>query len=101
MTFDMETQAPDLRFELLRGVDVLAAAVRANLGPAGHHVVLERADGPPLITKDTASVAKTLPRRNAVPGSTMLSIKDSGSTADGIHHAHPEQVGEVFPYGTR
>ena len=48
----------DARKEMLKGVDVLANAVGVTLGPKGRNVVLGRAFGSPLITKDGVTVAK-------------------------------------------
>jgi len=45
---------------ILRGVDILADAVGATLGPKGRNVVLERAFGTPLVTKDGVSVAREI-----------------------------------------
>lgn len=85
MTYDMETQATDLRFELLRGVDVLATAVGATLGPAGRHVVLERVDGPPRITKDGVSVAKTIQLSNRFEDLAVQLVKQAAQrTADEV-----------------
>ena len=48
----------DARLQLLAGVDQLAKAVKATLGPKGRTVVLEKSYGPPIITKDGVTVAK-------------------------------------------
>ena len=48
----------DSRAKMLRGVNVLANAVKATLGPKGRNVVLEKSFGAPTITKDGVSVAK-------------------------------------------
>ena len=48
----------DARAKMLRGVNVLANAVKATLGPKGRNVVLEKSFGAPTITKDGVSVAK-------------------------------------------
>ena len=48
------------REKLSRGVDKLANAVKVTLGPKGRNVVLERAFGGPLVTKDGVSVAKEI-----------------------------------------
>jgi len=45
---------------ILRGVDILADAVGATLGPKGRNVVLERPFGAPLVTKDGVSVAREI-----------------------------------------
>ncbi|MDR6192699.1 chaperonin GroEL [Agrobacterium pusense] len=48
----------DARERLLRGVDVLANAVKVTLGPKGRNVVIDKSFGAPRITKDGVSVAK-------------------------------------------
>ena len=50
----------DARDKMLRGVDVLANAVRVTLGPKGRNVVLDKSFGAPRITKDGVTVAKEI-----------------------------------------
>ena len=50
----------DARDRLLRGVDILAHAVRVTLGPKGRNVVLDKSFGAPRITKDGVTVAKEI-----------------------------------------
>ena len=50
----------DARARMVRGVNVLANAVKATLGPKGRNVVLEKTYGAPTITKDGVSVAKEI-----------------------------------------
>lgn len=50
----------DARERILRGVDILADAVKVTLGPKGRNVVLDKAFGAPRITKDGVSVAKEI-----------------------------------------
>ena len=50
----------DVRERMLRGVDILANAVRITLGPKGRNVVLEKSFGPPRTTKDGVAVAKEI-----------------------------------------
>ena len=45
---------------LMRGVDILADAVKVTLGPKGRNVVFEKSFGAPTITKDGVSVAKEI-----------------------------------------
>ena len=58
--------AKDVRFsteardKMLRGVDILANAVRVTLGPKGRNVVLDKSFGAPRITKDGVTVAKEI-----------------------------------------
>jgi chaperonin GroEL len=48
----------DARNRLLKGVDLLADAVRVTLGPKGRNVILDKSFGAPRITKDGVTVAK-------------------------------------------
>nr|CAD6617288.1 chaperonin GroEL [Rhizobium sp. TCK] len=50
----------DARERMLRGVDVLANAVKVTLGPKGRNVVIDKSFGAPRITKDGVSVAKEI-----------------------------------------
>ncbi|RJF81718.1 chaperonin GroEL [Azospirillum cavernae] len=51
---------PSAREKLLRGVDILADAVKVTLGPKGRNVVIEKSFGAPRITKDGVTVAKEI-----------------------------------------
>ena len=50
----------DARSEILKGVDILANAVKVTLGPKGRNVVIEKSFGAPRITKDGVTVAKEI-----------------------------------------
>jgi chaperonin GroEL len=50
----------DARQRMLRGVDILADAVKVTLGPKGRNVVIEKSFGAPRITKDGVTVAKEI-----------------------------------------
>jgi chaperonin GroEL len=50
----------DAREKLIRGVDILANAVRVTLGPKGRNVVLDKSFGAPRVTKDGVTVAKEI-----------------------------------------
>src|SRR5438477_11235569 len=50
----------DAREKMLRGIDILADAVRVTLGPKGRNVVLEKSFGAPRTTKDGVPVAKEI-----------------------------------------
>jgi chaperonin GroEL len=50
----------DARNKMLRGVDILADAVKVTLGPKGRNVVIEKSFGSPRITKDGVTVAKEI-----------------------------------------
>ncbi len=78
----------DSRAKMLRGVNALANAVKATLGPKGRNVVLEKSYGAPTITKDGVSVAKEieLADRFENMGAQMLkevASKTSDNAGDG------------------
>ena len=50
----------DARARMLRGVDILADAVKVTLGPKGRNVVLDKSFGAPRVTKDGVTVAKEI-----------------------------------------
>ena len=50
----------DARERMLRGIDILANAVKVTLGPKGRNVVLDKSYGAPRITKDGVTVAKEI-----------------------------------------
>ena len=50
----------DARDRMLRGIDILAHAVRVTLGPKGRNVVLDKSFGAPRVTKDGVTVAKEI-----------------------------------------
>jgi chaperonin GroEL len=52
--------AQDARERMLRGVDILANAVKVTLGPKGRNVVLEKSYGAPRVSKDGVTVAKEI-----------------------------------------
>jgi chaperonin GroEL len=50
--------------DILKGVDKLANAVQATLGPSGKNVIISKKRGSPLITKDGVTVAKNISLKN-------------------------------------
>ncbi len=70
------------RKKLLIGVNVLADAVKATLGPKGRNVVLERSFGAPLITKDGVSVAKEIELKDKIENIGAQLVKDVASRAN-------------------
>src|SRR5262250_995927 len=50
----------DARDSMLRGIDILAHAVRVTLGPKGRNVLLDKSFGAPRVTKDGVTVAKEI-----------------------------------------
>src|SRR5580698_6962895 len=54
----------EARDKILRGVDILANAVKVTLGPKGRNVVLDKSFGAPRITKDAVTFAKEIELEN-------------------------------------
>src|SRR3974377_754713 len=52
------------REALLKGVNILADAVKVTLGPKGRNVILEKSFGSPTVTKDGVTVAKAIERED-------------------------------------
>lgn len=69
----------DARLQLLAGVDQLAKAVKATLGPKGRTVVLEKTYGPPIITKDGVSVAKEIVLQDPIENAGAQMVKEAAS----------------------
>ena len=70
------------RKKMLTGVNTLADAVKATLGPKGRNVVLERSFGAPLITKDGVSVAKEIELKDKLENIGAQLVKDVASRAN-------------------
>ncbi|WP_252272850.1 chaperonin GroEL [Pseudomonas subflava] len=70
------------RKKMLVGVNVLADAVKATLGPKGRNVVLDRSFGAPLITKDGVSVAKEIELKCKFENMGAQLVKDVASKAN-------------------
>src|SRR6201990_280356 len=64
---------------MLRGVDILAEAVRVTLGPKGRNVVLDKSFGAPRITKDGVTVAKEIELRDRVEHMVAQMVKEVAS----------------------
>ena len=73
------------RDKLLKGVDILANAVKATLGPKGRNVVLDKSFGAPVVTKDGVSVAKEIELEDKFENMGAQLVKEVASkTADGV-----------------
>ncbi len=70
------------RKKMLTGVNTLADAVKATLGPKGRNVVLERSFGAPVITKDGVSVAKEIELKDRFENMGAQLVKDVASKAN-------------------
>jgi hypothetical protein len=69
----------DARQRMLRGVNVLANAVRVTLGPKGRNVVLEKSFGAPTVTKDGVSVAKEIELEDKFENMGVQMVKEVAS----------------------
>jgi chaperonin GroEL len=73
----------DARERMLRGVDILANAVKVTLGPKGRNVVIEKSFGAPRITKDGVTVAKEIELEDKFENMGAQMLKEVASkTAD-------------------
>ncbi|MGQ7242521.1 chaperonin GroEL [Salinicola sp. V024] len=69
----------DARKRMARGVNVLADAVKATLGPKGRNVVLEKSFGSPTVTKDGVSVAKEIELKDRFENMGAQMVKEVAS----------------------
>ncbi|HZC38928.1 MAG TPA: chaperonin GroEL [Sphingomicrobium sp.] len=69
----------DARQRMLKGVNVLANAVKATLGPKGRNAVLEKSYGAPTITKDGVSVAKEIELKDKFENMGAQMLKEVAS----------------------
>src|SRR5256712_5584212 len=89
----------DSRQAILRGVNILADAVKITLGPKGRNVVLDKKFGSPLITKDGVTVAKEIELKDPLENMGAQMVKevasktsdvagDGTTTGPGLRHAN-------------
>jgi chaperonin GroEL len=71
----------DARAQMLKGVNVLADAVKATLGPKGRNVILDKSFGAPTVTKDGVSVAKEIELENKFENMGAQMVKEVASQA--------------------
>lgn len=80
--------AKDVRFgseardKMVKGVNVLADAVKVTLGPKGRNVILDKPYGPPVITKDGVSVAKEIVLEDKFENMGAQMVKEVASRAN-------------------
>jgi chaperonin GroEL len=72
----------DARNKMLRGVDILADAVKVTLGPKGRNVVLDKSFGAPRITKDGVTVAKEIELSDKFENMGAQMVKEVASKAN-------------------
>ncbi|MCB1757012.1 MAG: chaperonin GroEL, partial [Gammaproteobacteria bacterium] len=74
----------DARGKMLKGVDILANAVKVTLGPKGRNVVLDKSFGSPNVTKDGVSVAKEIELENKFENMGAQMVREVASKTSDI-----------------
>jgi chaperonin GroEL len=74
----------DARDRMLRGVEILANAVRVTLGPKGRNVVLDKSFGAPRITKDGVTVAKEIELEDKFENMGAQMVREVASKASDV-----------------
>ena len=74
----------DARQSLLRGVNVLANAVKITLGPKGRNVILDKSFGAPTVTKDGVSVAKEIELKDRFENMGAQMVKEVASQTSDV-----------------
>src|SRR4026208_2517559 len=74
----------DARAALLKGVNILAQAVKATLGPKGRNVVIDKKFGSPTITKDGVTVAKEVELKDSYEDMGAQMIKEVASKTSDV-----------------
>jgi len=72
----------DARVKMLKGVNILADAVKVTLGPKGRNVVLDKSFGAPTITKDGVSVAREIELEDKFENMGAQMVKEVASKAN-------------------
>src|SRR6188508_2371094 len=72
------------RAALLRGVNIMAAAVKATMGPKGRNVVIDKKFGSPTITKDGVTVAKEIELKDNYEDMGAQMLKEVASKTSDI-----------------
>ena len=78
----------DARDRMLRGVNVLANAVKVTLGPKGRNVVLDKSFGAPRITKDGVTVAKEIELEDKFENMGAQMVKEVASRTNAVSYTH-------------
>ena len=71
----------EAREEMLKGVDILANAVKVTLGPKGRNVLIEQSFGAPKITKDGVTVAKSIELKEKIRNAGAQLLKSAATKA--------------------
>src|SRR6202140_1914847 len=90
----------DARDRMLRGIDILANAVRVTLGPKGRNVVLDKSFGAPRITKDGVTVAKEIELEDKFENMGAQMVREVASrTSDQAGDGTPTATGLAAAIG--
>ena len=74
----------DARERIMRGVDILADAVKVTLGPKGRNVVIDKSFGAPRITKDGVTVAKEIELKDKFENMGAQMVREVASKTNDI-----------------
>src|SRR5438046_3815630 len=74
----------DARASLLKGINIMAEAVKATLGPKGRNVVIDKKFGSPTITKDGVTVAKEIELKDALENMGAQMVREVASKTSDV-----------------
>jgi len=74
----------DARTAILKGINILAEAVKVTLGPKGRNVILEKSFGSPTVTKDGVTVAKEIELENKFENMGAQMVKEVASKTSDV-----------------
>src|SRR5438445_7413034 len=77
-------QGEESRQAILRGVNLLADAVKVTLGPKGRNVVIEKKFGSPTVTKDGVTVAKEIELENSLENLGAQMVREVASKTSDV-----------------
>ncbi len=83
---------PKAHEELYKGATVLANAVASTMGPSGHSVIIDMETGPPLITKDGVTVAKSINLKDKLQSMGAELLKEVASKTNDIAGDGPQPL---------
>ena len=83
----------DARNRMLKGVNILADAVKVTLGPKGRNVVIDKSFGAPRITKDGVTVAKEIELEDKFENMGAQMVKEVASRTNDEAGQHDHEPG--------
>jgi len=81
----------EARERMLRGVDILANAVKVTLGPKGRNVVIDKSYGAPRTTKDGVTVAKEIELEDKFENMGAQMVREVASKTNDVRATAPPQ----------